>query len=257
MYVRELTVLPSEASCHGDLKLRGLLNCLQDTAGMAASELDGGSTQVLARGYAWVILLYEVELLRRPPALDDRFVIRTYHDMNHGYRTLRVFQVETPEGNMLAWAKTSWLLIDLAVGRPVRPAVHLPEFLIRDTEPIDPDFRTIPDFRSASGEPRETVYPVRFHDLDANGHVNNAVYFEWIFEATPIDLMAYAPRTICASFRSSARLGDVLTVRARELDGSPAEGGGARTFVYEIVGEGRRERKPLTTFSCVWEPFRS
>ena len=55
MYVRELTVLPSDASCHGELKLHGLLNHLQDTASLAATGLEGGPTQVLARGYAWVL----------------------------------------------------------------------------------------------------------------------------------------------------------------------------------------------------------
>lgn len=258
MYLRELMVLPSDASCNGSLKLRGLLNYLQDTASLAVSELNGSPMQALARGYTWVLLCYEVELLRRLPALDERFIIKTCHDMNHGYRTLRVFQIETPEGVLLAWAKTSWLLIDLAAGRPVRPAVHLPELLSRDTAPIDPDFRAVPPFRSDSdaGGPHETVYPVRFHDLDANGHVNNAVYFEWMFEATPIDPMAYAPRTISASFRSSARLGDVLTVRTGELE-APDARGEARTFVYEILGTGRRDGKPLTTFSCTWEPYRS
>ena len=256
MYVRELTVLPSDASCHGELKLHGLLNHLQDTASLAATGLEGGPTQVLARGYAWVLLRYEVELLRRLPAMDARFVVKTFHDMNHGYRTLRVFQVEAPSGVPLVWAKTSWLLLDLAAGRPVRPAAHLPEFLSRDTEPIDPDFRDIPDFPEPSaGEVHETVYPVRFHDLDANGHVNNAVYFEWIFEATPLDLMAWGPRSISASFRASAKLGDVLTVRAHEFEGAQTDEG--RTFVYEIAGAGHGSGRSLTTFSCSWGPYRS
>ena len=256
MYVRELTVLPSDASCHGELKLHGLLNHLQDTASLAATGLEGGPTQVLARGYAWVLLRYEVELLRRLPAMDERFVVKTFHDMNHGYRTLRVFQVETPSGVPLVWAKTSLLLLDLAAGRPVRPAAHLPEFLSRDTEPIDPDFRDIPDFPEPSaGEVHETVYPVRFHDLDANGHVNNAVYFEWIFEATPLDLMAWGPRSISASFRASAKLGDVLTVRAHEFEGAQTDEG--RTFVYEIAGAGHGSGRSLTTFSCSWGPYRS
>ena len=256
MYVRELTVLPSDASCHGELKLHGLLNHLQDTASLAATGLEGGPTQVLARGYAWVLLRYEVELLRRLPAMDERFVVTTFHDMNHGYRTLRVFQVETPSGVPLVWAKTSWLLLDLAAGRPVRPAAHLPEFLSRDTEPIDPDFRDIPDPSGPdAGEVHETVYPVRFHDLDANGHVNNAVYFEWIFEATPLDLMAWGPRSISASFRASAKLGDVLTVRAHEFEGAQTDEG--RTFVYEIAGAGHGSGRSLTTFSCSWGPYRS
>ncbi|MFC2594341.1 MAG: acyl-[acyl-carrier-protein] thioesterase [Fretibacterium sp.] len=256
MYVRELTVLPSDASCHGELKLHGLLNHLQDTASLAATGLEGGPTQVLARGYSWVLLRYEVELLQRLPAMDEHFVVKTFHDMNHGYRTLRVFQVETPSGVPLVWAKTSWLLLDLAAGRPVRPAAHLPEFLSCDTEPIDPDFRDIPDFSEpGAGEVHETVYPVRFHDLDANGHVNNAVYFEWIFEATPIDLMTWGPRSISASFRASAKLGDVLTVRVCELEESGS--GEVRTFVYEVAGAVRGSGRSLTTFSCSWGPYRS
>lgn len=254
MYVRELTVLPSDASCHGELKLHGLLDHLQDTASLAATGLEGGPTQVLARGYSWVLLRYEVELLRRLPAMDEHFIVKTFHDMNHGYRTLRVFQVETPSGVPLVWAKTSWLLLDLAAGRPVRPAAHLPEFLSRDTEPIDPDFRDIPDFPEPSaGEVHETVYPVRFHDLDANGHVNNAVYFEWIFEATPIDLMTWGPRSISASFRASAKLGDVLTVRVHELGELRSDE--VRTFVYEIAGAVRGSGRSLTMFSCSWGPY--
>lgn len=252
-----MTVLPSDASCQGTLKLHGLLDCLQDTASLAVSCLEGSPTQILARGYAWVLLGYEVELLRRLPALDERFVVKTYHDVKHGYHTLRVFQVETPEGDFLAWAKTSWLLIDLAAGRPVRPSTHLPELLLRDTAPIDPDFSTIPGLDSAGGDVHETVYPVRFHDLDANGHVNNAVYFEWIFEATPVDLMTYSPRAISASFRTGARWGDVVTVRSRELGASEPRSGEARRFVYETVAGDRRNGRPLSTFSCVWEPCRS
>ena len=183
-------------------------------------------------------------------------MVGTFHDVEHGYNTLRVFNVDRPDGTPLAWAKTSWLLLDLAAGRPVRPAAHLPEFLSRDTEPIDPDFRDIPDFSEpGAGEVHETVYPVRFHDLDANGHVNNAVYFEWIFEATPIDLMTWGPRSISASFRASAKLGDVLTVRAHEFEGAQTDEG--RTFVYEIAGAGHGSGRSLTTFSCSWGPYRS
>lgn len=254
MYVRKLTVLPAVASCNNELKLRGLLDHLQDTASLAVVELEGGPMQMLERGYSWVLLRYEMELLRRLPALDEPFVVRTYHDVNHGYRTLRVFQVETPAGDLLVWAKTSWLLIDLAAGRPVRPSAHLPEFLLRDSEPIDPDFRDIPSLDASGGEVHEAVYPVRFHDLDGNGHVNHAVYFEWVFEATPIDLMAYSPRALSASFRASARWGESLTVRSREI-GAPGPDG-TRTFAYEIVGD-RESDRPLTTFSCTWEPYRS
>ena len=257
MYTRELTVQPSDASCFGQIKLHSLLDYLQDTASQAVEGLEGTATELMARGYAWVVTRYEVELTGPLPALDDRFVIRTYHDPNHGYGTLRVFEVTRPDGTPLVWAKTSWLLLDLAAGRPVRPSAHLPEITKRDTEPIGPDFRDIPGF-PPDAEVRDTPFPVRFHDLDTNGHVNNAVYFEWVFEATPLDPMEYAIRSVSASFRSGARRGDRPHFQAAELTGSQASPG-RRDFVYRIVSEGDEPGrsgtgpKPRTLFMCSWE----
>ena len=253
MYTRELTVQPSDASCLGQIKLHSLLNYLQDTASLAVEDLEGTATELMARGYAWVLTRYEVELTGPLPTLDEHFVIRTYHDPNHGYGTLRVFEVVRPDGTPLVWAKTSWLLLDLAAGRPVRPSAHLPEITERDTTPIDPDFRDIPAFPQ-DGEVTEVPCPIRFHDLDTNGHVNNAVYFEWVFEATPLDLMKYDVRSISASFRSGARWGEKLRIQAAELPSSSEN----RDFVYRIINEknedgGTGTAKPRTLFSCSWE----
>ena len=249
MFTRELTVQPSDASCLGQIKLHSLLNYLQDTASMAVEDLEGTATELMARGYAWVLTRYEVELTGPLPTLDEHFVIRTYHDPNHGYGTLRVFEVVRPDGTPLVWAKTSWLLLDLAAGRPVRPSAHLPEITERDTTPIDPDFRDIPAFPQ-DGEVTEVPCPIRFHDLDTNGHVNNAVYFEWVFEATPLDLMKYDVRSIAASFRSGARWGEKLTMRVAELPASSE----SREFVYRIDTEaGTGTGKPRTLFACSWE----
>lgn len=182
MYTRELTVLPSDSSCLGNIKLRSLLDYFQDTAGLAVSDIEGTTSELSARGYAWVLTRYEIEFIGKLPCLDERFMLTTYHDPSHGYNTLRVFQVSDPEGRPLVWAKTSWLLLDLSAGRPVKAGVHIPEILARDTESISPDFRELPD------DEGETVCEVKrhvgFHELDYNGHVNNAVYFEWLYDST-------------------------------------------------------------------------
>ena len=252
MYLRELTVLPSDASCHGRLKLHSLLDYLQDTASLAVRELEGTSSELLARGYAWVLLRYEVEVLAPLPALDERFVVGTFHDVEHGYNTLRVFNVDRPDGTPLAWAKASWLLLDLASGRPVRPKAHLPRIDERYTGPIDPDFPDIPA-PDPDAPCTEVLWPVRFHDLDVNAHVNNAAYFEWIFEATPIDLMEFEPRGISASFRSGIRWGGRPRIHIAPLP----ERGSVRSFAYRITDDGRPGEKPMTLFSCSWEPCRS
>lgn len=240
--------MPSDASCFGRLKLHSLLDYLQDTASLAAESFEGTSSQLIARGYSWILTRYEIEMLGPLPALDEPFLVRTFHDPEHSYGTLRVFQVCRSDGTLLAWAKTSWLLLDLTAGRPVRPAAHIPGITQRDAQPIETDFRDIPQV-PAEAEFRIVPCPVRFHDLDSNGHVNNAVYFEWVFEAVPLDPMTHELRSVSAFFRSGAKWGEALSLQVAEVpDGS------ARSFVCRLVREPQDpSAKPMASFYCSWE----
>jgi len=261
MYTRKLSVMPSDAGCTGEIKLRGLLDYLQDTASLAVENLEGRPGELMERGYAWVLLRYDLDVVYRLPVMDETFEVRTWHMPADGFYTLRVFEVDSvsQEGRPpvpLVRAKTSWILIDLAAGRPVRATRHLPEIFAADAVPIDSDFRTIPEPGAPVGE---ALFPVRFHDLDANTHVNNAVYFEWAWEATPLDLMGHGIRSASAEFRVSAKPGDTVRVGVSEPEGP----GTPREFVYtmwstmesgalESGGRGKG-KKPLARFWCAWE----
>ena len=216
MYTRNLVVLPSDVSCLGSIKLRNLLNYFQDTAGLAVEDIEGTTTELLSRGYAWVLTRYEIEITGKLPKLDEKFSITTFHDPSLGYNTLRKFQVEQNNTRIIN-AKTSWLLLDVKTGRPVKPVAHLPEILSRDTETISPEFRDIPEF-SDDEIICSVNFPVRFHDLDYNAHVNNAAYFEWLFDACPIDQTKNEPRKIFASFRSAAHLGENVSLNFARIN---------------------------------------
>ncbi len=254
MFSQVLKVTPSAASCGNEMKLRSLLNYLQDIAGLAVEHLESTPSQMLARGYGWVLLKYELELIRRLPSMDESFKVNTWHDVTDGYYVVRVFQVENMDGEPLAWAKTSWLLMDLVKGRPIR-ASNLPEPFIKGCTAVDPEFHKFPEVNPEASF-HEVVFPVRFHDLDSNDHVNNAVYFEWAFESTPLDLMAYTVKSMSADFRSGVRYGDVVKVRVTELPSE--EGRSVREFIYEMVHSGEQSsskphQKPLARFYAVWE----
>jgi len=204
MYKREITVQPSDVSCTGNLKLKNLLDYFQNTAGLAVESIEGTTSDLIARGYAWVLTRYEIEIIGKLPALDEKFSITTFHDPSHGYNTLRVSDVRNPEGNPIVWAKSSWLLLDLANMRPVKAAAHLPEISSRDTGEISPDFSEIKDDNDAEIL-KSVEFPVKFHDLDYNSHVNNAVYFGWVFDECPVDLMKRELKSVYASFRTGAK----------------------------------------------------
>lgn len=240
MYSRELMVMPSDASCHGTIKLRSLLNYFQDTAELAVIDVEGKATELAANGYSWVLTKYEIDFLGELPILDEKFVIHTFHDPSHGYNTLRVFLLNSENGNTIVYAKTSWLLLDLAARRPVKAIAHIPGISSSNTQDINPVFRDIPDDDNVI---YETQKQVKFHDLDYNGHVNNAVYFQWIFDESPVDLGSHELKSVSASFRSGAKFNENVSIQiARPLD---------YTFIYTVSRE--NIKKPSANFMCVWK----
>ena len=240
MYTRELMVLPSDASCQGTIKLRSLLDYFQDTAELAVSDVEGTAVELAAKGYAWVLTKYQIDFTGKLPVLDEKFFVHTFHDPSHGYNTLRVFHVEAQNGTLIAYAKTSWLLLDLAAGRPVKAIAHIPGIAEKDTESINPEFRDIPECENVILEAERHV---KFHELDYNSHVNNAVYFEWMFDETPIDFLSKELKSVSASFRSGAKFNEKVMIQIAELHDD--------TFVYKVSRD--NVKKPSVHFMCIWK----
>ncbi|MDR1978652.1 MAG: hypothetical protein LBQ42_07955 [Synergistaceae bacterium] len=256
MYKQNVTVMPSEVGCTNEIKIRALLNRLQDAAGLAVANVEGSPDELMRRGYGWVLLKYELKVEKRLPGMGETVTLETRHTPGNGFYTLRVFRVFDEANETLVLAKTSWVLIDLAAGRPVRATQHLPEVFsqVAGDPPIDEEFVPIPKL-SPSGEQEqkhEKAFPVRFHDLDSNGHVNNAAYFEWVWEATPLDLMDWGIREIYAEFRVSVKFGETVRVRATEQ--VPLETRNERFFVYDMIVDGDQKARPVARFAALWAP---
>ncbi|MBF0199718.1 MAG: hypothetical protein HQK66_00100 [Desulfamplus sp.] len=57
----------------------------------------------------------------------------------------------------------------------------------------------------------QLTFNVRMHDLDLNGHVNNAIFVEWAVETVPEDILSkYSPMTIDVIFQKEALYGDAI-----------------------------------------------
>lgn len=210
MFTRELRVMPSDASLTGRIKLFNLLNYFQDTAELAVEKIEGSSVELYSRGYAWILSKYEIDFHADLPTITQKFSVSTFHDPHHGYNTLRMFHLHSDDGSKILSAKTSWLLVDVRSGRPVKPLAHIPGIDSGDCGDIDPSFSEIPDVTETLHTENITV---RYHDTDYNGHVNNAIYFRWLCDYSGNESNF---RRICASFRSGAKLGENITLRFGE-----------------------------------------
>lgn len=215
MYERSHDVLPSDVWGNGTMKPRRLIDCLQDTADLAVRSLDADTQTVLSRGYAWVLVHGDM-FIRRWPELGERLTIRTWHNVNDGLYVFRAFDVSDKSGSQLCECKTSWLLIDLARGRPVKSKPNLPQIFINDGESnpnVSSEFVSLP--KEMEGLCSEKIFEVRAHDLDSNDHVNNAVYIEWavesVMECEPLEKNI---RGWDVNYRKSAHLGDTIKVES-------------------------------------------
>lgn len=157
-------------------------------------------------GMGFVTSRVILEIDRMPTAEED-ITVETCPMGSKGSQFFRQAQARDSQGNILARFYTSWTLVELETMKILRPQAFPLEMTCGELE-IDPkEFR----FRTTVGQPAE-VRPVRYSDLDANGHVNNAVYYDIICDLLPLEkLKENAPKRICLCYAHQA-------VPGRELE---------------------------------------
>jgi acyl-CoA thioester hydrolase len=212
-YVAGYRVRFDEAGADGLLRTSGLLRYAQDVAWRHSEDLGFDRRWYVERGRWWVVRAVELEVLAPIPM---GRTLRTATAVV-GHRRIwarRLGQSRFADGALVATVRTDWVLLDER-GRVVRipadfglsfsaPEVHAD--ILRVQLPAEPE-----------GSVRLEL-AVRPHDLDPMGHVNNAVYLDWIEEALAAAGLAAAvtaiPRRARLEYIASAPPGATITVRA-------------------------------------------
>jgi len=234
MFERSYTVLPSDAGTGGTIKPRNLTDCLQDTADMQVAVLKADVHSVMESGYAYILVHAKINI-DRWPKLGETITIRTWYNVNDGLYLFRGYDMRSGDGVTLMNGNTSWLFLDIARLRPVKPKKVLPQIFISNGEGnpyIPSEFTDLPkELAGACENERKNIFEVRLHDLDASGHVNNAVYIEWAVESVPKEISKnYQLSGWDVTYRKGAYLGDEVIVNTQE----------------ELIYEGNSPKRILT-----------
>ena len=250
MFERDYIVLPSDAGTRGIIKPRNLIDCLQDTADMAVTKLNADVHSVMESGYAWILVHIKMSV-DRWPKLSEKITCRTWHSVDDKLYLLRAFDILTDDGKTIVNGSSSWLLLDVARLRPVRAKNNLPQVLLRNGENnpyISSEFTELPKEHAATSKNIDVkTFEVRLHDLDANDHVNNAVYIEWAVESVPRDMyMNHKLIGWDVIYRKGAHLGDEVIVKTKEEHIESSSPGRAFTGIIK-TGE-----KSLCTVRTYW-----
>lgn len=202
---------------HGRMKIVNVVNRIQDAAAEHADKLGLGVRDLLSKGYTWVVHRYRFVFFKFPEC-GETVTLRTWYRPERNLYSLRNFLMEDKNGEKLVYAESSWVVLDLERGRPVRLASAMPPSYEQNmSRDVSVEFSEIPSLETPQ---LEKTFAVRLHDLDMNRHVNNARYLEWAVETLPQEFLeANVPLKVEALFKTAAGYGDKIHSLAKRLEG--------------------------------------
>jgi acyl-ACP thioesterase len=217
-YVAGYRVRFDEAGPDGRVRTSALLRYASDIAWRHSEDLGFDRTWYSQQDRWWVARSVELDLLA-PIAMSRTLRLATAVIGHRRIWARRRGEFRLPDGTLAALVTTDWVIIGNG-GRLLRipeefggvfPNPELDGEIIRVPAPAVPPDASRLEIR------------VRPQDLDPLGHVNNAVYLDWIEEAIaavgdPAATTAL-PRRITIEYAASAEPGDGLEATAWPADG--------------------------------------
>ena len=212
MYSFRSRVRYSEVGEDKKLTLYGILNYFQDCSTFQSEMLGVGLARMEQIRKVWVLNAWQI-VVERYPELCEEIEIFTWPTEFSGFLGGRNFQMNTADGEILAYANTLWTFLDTETMRPSRVpedisgAYELEEKLDMEYAP-----RKIPVPKDMMVHP---AFVVQQSHLDTNHHVNNAQYVSIAKDYLPEGFVIGQMR---AEYKMSAVLGDTVCPQVKTED---------------------------------------
>lgn len=199
-YIFETQVRFAEVDRDQVMLLPALLQVLQEAAIRHADLYGVGAHGLAERGTSWVLNRLAIALTRYPRR-DEALRVETWSSGVRGFRGHREFRLFSGAEPILA-GSSLWLWIDLRT----RMLARVPEEIAAQfplgragEAPHKPELERLRFAAPATTAPRLPV-TVRFSDCDANGHVNNTAFFDYLQTALVREGRPAHPRRIELQF---------------------------------------------------------
>ena len=196
------------------LGLVGLLNILQDVAWIHAEHLGHGYEATMEAGAAWILSRQSL-VMSVWPNWGDELSVRTWVRPTKGPLVHGDYEVLVGD-RKLGECVANWLTLDVRTRRLIRPGFVGASLDFR----LDGALAFTPQKIAVRQDLAETArFSVRNSDLDANGHVNNTRYAQWILDSTPLE--SHPARRVAryeVNFLAEVQVGDAVAI-----DSAPVE----------------------------------
>jgi acyl-CoA thioester hydrolase len=180
-YRRAFRVRHYECDLHGHVNNANYLRYMQQAAIEASADAGYASREYRRLGALWLIRETGIEYLR-PTLPDEVLEVRTWVADFRRIQSRRRYAM-TVAGQPVAEAYTDWVYVDRATQQPVRiPPAMVLAFMPEGGPGEAIERRPMQAPPAPAGSVR-VVHHVEWGDLDNAGHVNNAVYLNFLEES--------------------------------------------------------------------------
>lgn len=254
-YKEESGILWHNVDLRQEIKPYAFLNMMQEIAGNHANKLHFGYNDLMECEQTWVLSRIKVRY-NSWPKWQDRVTLETWHKGMQMLFGLRDFVLHTEEGDPAIVSTSSWLIMNSRTRRIERANnfYNNPEILSQANsknaieEPCD---------RLKSPAQMEVVgeHIVKYSDLDALGHTNNAKYAEWTTDCIAPEIFRnYRVKEFQINFNAETKLGEHIEIWSKEIEtpenirSTNALGDDSRTFCFEGKRDGKSVYEAIFTF---------
>ena len=137
----------SEVDGNRNLTVSALLDYFQDATVFQSESFGLGVDHLMKEQIAWVLSSWQI-IINRMPKLYEKVWVQTWP---HGFKNFfgyRIFAIRNEQGELLAYANSSWIFMNLATGRPSKiPEYMLEAYALEDPLPMEDGIRkmAVPD----------------------------------------------------------------------------------------------------------------
>lgn len=210
MYKINVKTRYSECGENGKMKLTSIINQFQDASSAHSESLGVGMDYLKAQKRAWILNSWQI-VVKRYPKVHEEIEVTTWATGFRGVFGPRDFCMKTPDGEVLAYAHTLWVYMDIEKGMPAKPSEEEINIYGVDS-PLEMKYAsrkiTLPDETKVVDSLR-----VRKYCIDTNSHVNNCQYVQMAVEALPSD---FSVSQVRVEYKKSAVYGDKIVVKKAE-----------------------------------------
>jgi acyl-ACP thioesterase len=193
-------------------KVSALCNYFQESAGEHANHLGVGYNDLFNKGLVWILSRLSIQI-EAYPIWGEEILLETWPAGIDGLAALRNFTISRSNGQKIIKGSSAWLVLDRETKKPLRDISTLLKHLPDNHFPQNTAFE-IPRIKPAEGLVKTLTIPVLYCDLDANAHVNNNRFIEWITNAFDADwYRSKRIHNLTVSFLNELQAGNTLEIR--------------------------------------------